>query len=419
VPGVPNLRGFIQRVVMIAKKILAPLSIVLLLTSLASAANGSLKVTSFPSGAQVVIDGTPTGKLTPMSIGLSEGDHTVTVLIPNSGWSPDTRTVSIASGNNDLSVTLLPALTTGPQGPQGPKGETGPQGEQGLPGEGTTVNLTINPLLFPGLSAQNFGAIIPDALVNLANIEIAGLCAGKVILVNGPATEIQVVPGFNSVGRSDDQPGLAIELPLVFEAVPPSIGSAGQCTEQLLTQYFDSSSFEQRNISISIRDSAQQETVRWNLRGFLPAGYTNGVEGRRFTMTQSTPPDNNSQIESDPIRPLAQSSYNPATDSQIEIAGVGTVYGAVVEVNDRSLTIETDFADGSFWEWTKAVIEDPQAVGKRNIAVITLDDQRIQVSRTNFSTCFVRKFELFKGFVQDFQLKERVILNCDRVELAN
>jgi PEGA domain len=55
------------------------------------AASGSLKVTSFPSGAQVWIDGVDTGKVTPMSVSLAEGDHLVTVQLPNSGWNPDTR----------------------------------------------------------------------------------------------------------------------------------------------------------------------------------------------------------------------------------------------------------------------------------------------------------------------------------------
>ncbi len=101
----------------------------------AEAANGNLKVTSFPSGAQVVVDGAPTGKTTPMSVSLTEGEHTVNVQIPNSGWQPDTRTVTIVAGNNDLSVTLLPVLTQGPQGPKGDKGDPGPMGAPGQPGQ--------------------------------------------------------------------------------------------------------------------------------------------------------------------------------------------------------------------------------------------------------------------------------------------
>ena len=107
------------------------------------AQNGALKVTSFPSGASVAVDGIDTGKTTPMSVSLAVGDHTVVVSIPNSGWSPDTRVVTIASGNNDLSVTLLPMLTVGPPGPKGDKGDkgdtgatgaTGPKGDKGDPG---------------------------------------------------------------------------------------------------------------------------------------------------------------------------------------------------------------------------------------------------------------------------------------------
>jgi hypothetical protein len=70
-----------------------------------------------------------------MSISLSEGDHTVTVQIPNSGWNPDTRTVTIVAGNNDLSVTLLPTVTTGPPGAQGPKGDKGDPGMPGVKGD--------------------------------------------------------------------------------------------------------------------------------------------------------------------------------------------------------------------------------------------------------------------------------------------
>ena len=96
--------------------------------------SGALKVTSFPSGAKVTIDGSDTGKTTPMSTSLSVGDHTVVVLIPSSGWNPDTRTVTIVSGNNDLSVTLLPVLTAGPPGPKGDKGDKGDTGAQGVAG---------------------------------------------------------------------------------------------------------------------------------------------------------------------------------------------------------------------------------------------------------------------------------------------
>src|SRR5512140_1875248 len=68
--------------------------LLLLATTIAAAEQkGTLKVTSFPSGAGVTVDGQPTGKTTPMSMSLAIGNHTITVFIANSGWTPDTRTV--------------------------------------------------------------------------------------------------------------------------------------------------------------------------------------------------------------------------------------------------------------------------------------------------------------------------------------
>src|SRR5260370_2017039 len=94
----------------------------------ADSSNGALKVTSFPSGANVSVDGVDTGKVTPMSISVAVGMHTVMVSIPNSGWNPDSRPFVVVAGNNDLSVTLLPNLAIGPTGPPGPTGPAGPAG---------------------------------------------------------------------------------------------------------------------------------------------------------------------------------------------------------------------------------------------------------------------------------------------------
>lgn len=106
----------------------------LLCSSAAYSANGMLKVTSFPNGAEVLVDSVTTGKVTPLTITLTEGDHEVTVRIPGGGWQQDTRTVTVFVGNNDLSVTLIPVVTQGPPGPQGPAGPVGPAGAQGPQG---------------------------------------------------------------------------------------------------------------------------------------------------------------------------------------------------------------------------------------------------------------------------------------------
>ncbi len=91
----------------------------------APAVAGTLKVTSMPSGALVIVDGVNTGKVTPMSIALSNGTHVITVLAAGPGWAADTRTVTITSGSHDMSVTLVPVLTAGPPGPPGPPGPSG------------------------------------------------------------------------------------------------------------------------------------------------------------------------------------------------------------------------------------------------------------------------------------------------------
>src|SRR5947209_7320695 len=106
----------------------------LLLSSRAGAQDnkhGKLKVTSFPSGANVSLDGKDTGQVTPMGTEVSVGWHKVKVSIPNPGWNADLRDVQVAAGNNDLSVTLLPIVSAGPMGPQGPAGPAGPMGPQG------------------------------------------------------------------------------------------------------------------------------------------------------------------------------------------------------------------------------------------------------------------------------------------------
>jgi Collagen triple helix repeat (20 copies)/PEGA domain len=96
--------------------------------------NARLKVTSFPSGAHVSIDGEETRKLTPMTTDLQVGQHQVRVFARGSGWNADTQTVQLVQGDNELDVTLVPTVTVGPPGPQGPQGPSGFSGAQGPPG---------------------------------------------------------------------------------------------------------------------------------------------------------------------------------------------------------------------------------------------------------------------------------------------
>lgn len=109
------------------------ITIFLGIATFASAQNGTLHIASFPSGARIVVDGSDTGKITPVRVRLPYGDHVV-AFTPGVGWNPDTRMVTISTNDADLSVNLLPTLTMGPMGPMGPVGPQGLKGDSGQVG---------------------------------------------------------------------------------------------------------------------------------------------------------------------------------------------------------------------------------------------------------------------------------------------
>ena len=77
----------------------------------AAAQSGALKVTSFPSGALVTVDGVSTGKVTPMNVSLPVGDHTVTGSLAGTGWNADRRTVT---GLSEGLCSVICGLTVSP-----------------------------------------------------------------------------------------------------------------------------------------------------------------------------------------------------------------------------------------------------------------------------------------------------------------
>ena len=110
---------------------------VLILFGSAAKASTTLAVQSYPSGAEVYIDGVDTGQNTPTgNILITTGSHTVllTPLVASSVWNNSSNGVTIVAGKNLLNVVMTPVLTVGPQGPAGPTGPTGPQGPTGATG---------------------------------------------------------------------------------------------------------------------------------------------------------------------------------------------------------------------------------------------------------------------------------------------
>lgn len=119
-----------------------------------AAVQGTLRVTSFPPGAEVWIDGAFTGKTTPATLFVATGEHQVVVKAPGGGWQPAQQAIVVVRGINVVSLTLVPAGVQGPQGPPGPPGAGIPEnarvevdcaaGQQILPALSTlALNLTI------------------------------------------------------------------------------------------------------------------------------------------------------------------------------------------------------------------------------------------------------------------------------------
>jgi Collagen triple helix repeat (20 copies)/PEGA domain len=110
-------------------------ALILLCCFSASAEAQKLDLTSFPSGAKVFIDGTDTTRQTPYYQDIAAGQHTILVASPGTGWNTTSAQVTIpSSGEFDLTLVMVPTLTTGPQGATGATGAAGPQGIPGPAG---------------------------------------------------------------------------------------------------------------------------------------------------------------------------------------------------------------------------------------------------------------------------------------------
>jgi hypothetical protein len=174
----------------------------------ASGQTGTLKVTSYPSGAVVLIDSVDTGKTTPMSAPLTTGLHVVTVYLPGPGWNPDNRTVTVEPGNNDLSVTLLPTLIVGPQGPEGPAGPAGqagpagPDGPSGPPGPPGGAPFVVD------AAQTRVGSFVSEIGSSPGNTILIGTGADA-FLVNATRDGFSTSPGGTTIRLQPDCSGPA------------------------------------------------------------------------------------------------------------------------------------------------------------------------------------------------------------------
>lgn len=323
----------------------------------------------------------------------------------------------------------------GPQGPQGPAGQACwdtngnslPDGDEDTNGDGSidvfdckgdqVIELTVEIPAVPELVAQDFVALFPDAANNTAQLQVAGLCTGEAVVVNGPTVEIDLVEGFDDLGRSDDHSGLSQELPLVVEVDPDAVSDISTCLSEWLQDINDGNDGP-RVVTLITQNFDGTEAARWTLFGYQVTQEEQGLDGRmRFTFETVSPPDTNLGITREPTLFPGNPSFNPDTDKSVEISNGSTAF-PVVESEDEvtgRLVLVYDYteADG-IWQWVESVAEMGTAsIGKEVLTVRTLDASMTELDSRDYFGCFPVRWEQFEGFRQGVSLKERVVVECD------
>jgi hypothetical protein len=304
--------------------------------------------------------------------------------------------------------------TQGIQGLPGPAGAPGDRGPAGTDGTGRTINLTIDAAQFPGITAQSFTALFPDPLINTAFLDVSGVTFGcRVVIVNGPAVEIQVV----ALASDRFVSGFNQELPVVVEIVPPSPGgSTSFPCEAQLQAWVDTyaGGFDvPRLVEIVVADQQGNEAFRWGLDRYAPSASAPGFEGRRFTFVHAAAPDLQLDLLGGGQWGFDQ-LFSPG-DKRVEIdfLSIGR-YPTVVEENPNGFTMELGYSEGGqIFDWVRNTISLGSTATARNASVIPVDANLVEGSRTNYLGCFPKKYEHFKGFGQALQARERVILQCN------
>lgn len=267
-----------------------------------------------------------------------------------------------------------------------------------------------------GLLGTGYSLVFPDIIDNLTTIEIDGIeMADAVVVVHGPGYDIERIEGFFGDGTHDDQPGLSMEHPLIFECS----GTGADNVQAYFDDYFaDPLNVPAKVGSIIIFDLSSTEVMRWNFFEFIPQVSEPGGDGRtRFTMVNRFIPNTNEHWQQGGSTDAfgSQLSNNPLTDSLVEIDGVPTFYPEV-EVDDanRTLTFTYDFVEGrGVWGWARNTIKGIEA--KKSLIVIQ-EEGGVEVSRRNYFGCFPIKYEQVTGFGLDSKIKARVVVSFDSWE---
>lgn len=262
-----------------------------------------------------------------------------------------------------------------------------------------------------GLLGENYTLNFPSILDNLVTLLIDGITLNdKVVMISGPGIEIERIIGFHDPEHHNDQPGLSMEFPIIFE-------TSGDDAQTLIS-WFDTPDPDLHNASVVIKNLAGTETGRWNMIDGKPAGYEPGNDGRtRFTLVHDNLPDN---VMGCYFEGSFGTEYNinEETDKWVQIESVETgLYffpGVEIDYENRTLTFTMDYNEGGPLH-DLVLITVVGAGNKRNISVIEsdLDVPPFETSRRNYYYCFPIRYEHFYGFGLNTKLKARVVFSFD------
>jgi choline dehydrogenase-like flavoprotein len=170
--------------------------------------------------------------------------------------------------------------------------------------------------------------------------------------------------------------------------------------------------------SVIVKDLSGDERFRWNLFEFGLTEIGPGDDGRnRYTFEAQDPPDNIVRIDSPGFFP-AETSFNTATDTRVEIEGIQVGPYPVVEVDtaSRTITLTFDYVEaGEAYDWIHRT-----ALGldhKRAMSIIQ-ETGGLETSRTNYFEIFPMIFRHFTGFGQTEKVKLRIVIAYGFAELG-
>jgi hypothetical protein len=271
-------------------------------------------------------------------------------------------------------------------------------------GTGGATWMTAHELLL----SQGYTPSLPGIVENICLMEIDGIFADPVQIINGPGVQIE------DLGGDPVASGLNTEFSIVFDYDGPAVSS--------LQSWFDTPS--SRNGFLVVTDTTGAERYRWNFTDFElsnieAGGGTNGKN--RYTLSHTQVPDTALAISRSAA--WLENIDKKPSDTEVEINGViGGVWPAVeLDTVAKTLTMTFDFNEGGgVWDWVANTATSGTAAGAaKSISLVYRQNNGTEIGRNNFFQCFPIHYQHYTGFDVTEKGRERVVISYDRGEDAD